>query len=92
MFKFETIVLSEQEASRIISAFYRFIALNPAPDGETPSLHQEIIGAHQRCVVNLWSQEALDAFRALVRRSTPAHGSRARARQGLGGELRSPAV
>ena len=61
MSSFET-TCAGHEAERIKTGFYRFLELQAVPPTADASIHTEVLGAQQRCIVRLWSDQAVDAF------------------------------
>ena len=66
MCNFETITPIGREAERVATAFYRFLEIKPAPADADASFHTEVSGDRQRCVIRLWSEAAVDDFRAYL--------------------------
>jgi len=67
MFTFETITDAGHEGERILTAFYRFLERKEAPPGAHAAIHTEILGPSQRCVVQLWSKDAVADFESMLR-------------------------
>jgi hypothetical protein len=68
MYAFETVVAVGREAEQVTTAFYRFLELKGVPRDADVSVHTEILGAQQRCVITLWSEEAGRDFRNYLNR------------------------
>jgi hypothetical protein len=64
MFRFDTPPLAKPEAERFQAAFYRFLEANPPPIEEAAWLEVRSDGGGERHAAQLWSQDAVDAFRA----------------------------
>ncbi len=71
MFNYETVVPVGHEAERVTTAFYRFLETRSAPPEAEACVHTEILGAEQRCTVSLWSEQAIDEFKAYLDRFRP---------------------
>ena len=71
MFRIETPPLAGREAEQFKTAFYRFLETNPPPMEEAAWLEVRAVDGGERHAALLWSQEAVDAFRAYAAR-TPA--------------------
>lgn len=64
MFRFETPPLTRLEAERFKAAFYRFLETNAPPMEEAAWLEVRAAEGGERHAAQLWSQDAVDAFRA----------------------------
>ncbi|WP_397399390.1 hypothetical protein [Phenylobacterium sp.] len=66
MHTFDTGIVSEREAQRISTAFYRFLERHSDEDIEVASMQIQPAGHSQQIAIRLWSEQALSEFQRHV--------------------------
>lgn len=66
MHTFDTGIVSDREAQRISTAFYRFLEKHSSEDIDVASMQIQPAGRRQRIAIRLWSEDALSEFRRHV--------------------------
>lgn len=66
MHTFDTGIVSDREAQRVSTAFYRFLERHSDEDIEVASMQIQPAGRRQQIAIRLWSEQALSEFRRHV--------------------------
>ena len=66
MHTFDTGIVSDREAQRISTAFYRFLERHSDEDIEVASMQIQPAGHRQQIAIRLWSEQALSEFQRHV--------------------------
>ena len=66
MHTFDTGIVSDREAQRVSTAFYRFIERHSDEDIDVASMQIQPSGRRQRVAIRLWSDQALSEFQRHV--------------------------
>ena len=66
MHTFDTGIVSDREAQRVSTAFYRFIEKHSDEDIDVASMQIQPAGRRQQIAIRLWSEQALAEFQRHV--------------------------
>jgi hypothetical protein len=66
MHTFDTGIVSDREAQRVSTAFYRFLERHSDEDIDVASMQIQPAGRRQQIAIRLWSEQALSDFQRHV--------------------------